>query len=204
LTFVHLLQDEQDLSKKGREYLEVMLKETTRMRETVLGLLNYAHESSSERKPLDINKVIRQGLKLLRSQKEFKNVVIEENLADGLSRVHGDANQLEQVLVNLSLNACEAMPGGGTLSISTSGRNSEVTVAIADNGTGIPGENLDKIFDPFFTTKPAGKGTGLGLSVSYGIVRQHGGTMEVQSDEGKGTTFTVVLPAVSGQKREEA
>jgi two-component system NtrC family sensor kinase len=169
------------------------------MRETVLGLLNFAHESSSERKPLDVNEVIRQGLKLLRSQKEFKNVVIKENFAEGLPRVHGDANQLEQVLVNLSLNACEAMPGGGTLSISTSGRDAEVSVSIADTGGGIKNEHLEKIYDPFFTTKPAGKGTGLGLSVSYGIVRQHGGTMEVESKEGKGTTFTIVLPAAPGK-----
>jgi two-component system NtrC family sensor kinase len=199
LTFIHLLQDEKDLSKKGREYLEVMFNETTRMRETVLGLLNFAHEPSSKREPLDINEVIRQGLKLLRSQKGFKGVVIEENLANGLPRVHGDANQLEQVLVNLSLNACEAMAAGGTLSISTSGSEAEVSVAITDTGCGIKDEHLEKIFDPFFTTKPAGKGTGLGLSVSYGIVRQHGGTMEVNSKEGKGTTFTIVLPAVSGK-----
>lgn len=198
LTFVHLLQDEQGLSKKGREYLDVMFNETTRMREIVLGLLDFAHESSSEMKTLDLNEVIRQGLKLLRSQKGFENIAIEEKLAESLPRVHGDANQLQQVLVNLYLNACEAMPGGGTLSISTSERDAGVSVAIADTGRGIKEEHLGKIFDPFFTTKPVGKGTGLGLSVSYGIVRQHGGTMDVHSEEGKGTTFTIVLPVAAG------
>ena len=109
--------------------------------------------------------------------------------------VNGDRNQLQQVLVNLSLNACEAMPNGGTLLVSTACLDNQVVVEVTDTGCGIKEEHLDRIFEPFFTTKPAGKGTGLGLSVSYGIVRQHGGTLEVESREGKGTTFTITLPS---------
>jgi signal transduction histidine kinase len=105
-------------------------------------------------------------------------------------------DQLQQVFLNLSLNACEAMPNGGTLTISTSVRDGKVLVKLADTGCGIKREHLDQIFEPFFSTKPVGQGTGLGLSVSYGILRQHGGSVEVESEVGKGTTFTVVLPSL--------
>jgi two-component system NtrC family sensor kinase len=198
LTLEHLLKDEKGLSKKGREYLDIMYNETTRMREIVMGLLNFARESSAEMTPLDINEVIQKWLTLLRSQKEFDDIAIEEKLAEGLPQVQGDANQLQQVLVNLSLNACEAMTDGGTLSISTREENKKVLVSIADTGCGIKAEHLEMIFDPFFTTRPVGKGTGLGLSVSYGIIRQHDGIMKVKSQEGQGTTFTFTLPVVSG------
>jgi two-component system NtrC family sensor kinase len=198
LTFEHLLQDEQGLSKKGREYLNIMYRETSRMREIVMGLLDFARESSSKMKAMEVNEVIRQWLVLLRSQKEFKNITIEEHLTEDLPRVKGDSNQLQQVLVNLSLNACEAMPRGGTLSIFSSKDDTNVIISVADTGSGIKKENLESIYDPFFTTKPVGKGTGLGLSVTYGIVRQHGGTMEVKSKEGEGTTFTIYLPIARG------
>jgi len=101
---------------------------------------------------------------------------------------------LQQVLVNLTLNACEAMPNGGTLMIGTSCTKDQVVIEVTDTGCGINPAHLEQIFEPFFTTKPSGKGTGLGLSVSYGIVRQHRGTLEVESQEGKGTTFTITLP----------
>jgi signal transduction histidine kinase len=168
------------------------------MREIVKGLLDFARESSAEMTLLDVNEVIRQRLTFLRNQKEFGDIVLEEKLAEGLPMVRADANQLQQVLVNLSLNACEAMPEGGRLSISTREENKEVLVSIADTGCGIKAEHLEMIFDPFFTTKPVGKGTGLGLSVSYGIIRQHGGIMKVKSQEGQGTTFTFTLPVASG------
>jgi len=198
LTLEHLLKSEEGLSDKGKEYLEIMYNETSRMREIVRGLLNFARESSLEMKPLDVNEVIRQWLKLLRSQKEFKNITIEEKFTEDLSKVNGDANQLQQVLANISLNACEAMPERGVLSISTSEEDGKVLISMEDTGCGIKEEHLEMIFDPFFTTKPVGKGTGLGLSVSYGIVRKHGGTMEVESQEGKGTIFTITLPVASG------
>ncbi len=198
LTLEHLLKDEQGLSQKSREYLDIMYSETSRMREIVRGLLNFARESSTAMTLLDINEVIGQWLALLHSQKEFDDIVIEEELAAGLPKVMGDANQLQQVLVNLSLNACEALADGGTLSISTREENKKVRVSIRDTGCGIKAEHLEMIFDPFFTTKPVGKGTGLGLSVSYGIIRQHGGIMKVKSQEGQGTTFTFTLPVATG------
>jgi signal transduction histidine kinase len=112
-------------------------------------------------------------------------------------------NQLQQVMLNLSLNACEAMPKGGTLTIRTFAQDGKkVVVKLIDTGCGIKKEHYDQIFEPFFTTKPVGKGTGLGLSVTYGIIQQHGGTLEFESEEGKGTTFTVTLPAMGNEPIE--
>ncbi|MBN2576533.1 MAG: cache domain-containing protein [Deltaproteobacteria bacterium] len=197
LTFEHLLKDEKGLSEKGREYLDIMHKETSRMRGIVLGLLNFARESPTEMTLLDVNEIIRQSVTLLRNQKKFNNIAIKEELASRLPSVDADANQLQQVLVNLCLNACEAMPKGGTLTISTCEENKYVVVSVADTGCGIEEEHLEKVFDPFFTTKPVGKGTGLGLSVSYGIIRQHGGVIKVESQKGQGTVFTFTLPVAS-------
>jgi len=101
------------------------------------------------------------------------------------------------------MNACEAMPTGGTLTIRTAAKDGRVLVTLTDTGAGIKKEHFDRVFEPFFTTKPVGKGTGLGLSVSYGILQQHGGVIELQSEEGKGATFTIVLPAL-GQEPIEA
>lgn len=113
-------------------------------------------------------------------------------------------NQLQQVLLNLSLNACEAMPTGGTLTILTSAQDGKAVLKLTDTGCGIKKEHYDQIFEPFFTTKPVGKGTGLGLSVTYGIIQQHGGTLEFESEEGKGTTFTVTLPAMTNRPLENS
>jgi len=105
-----------------------------------------------------------------------------------------DAQQIEQVLINLIQNAIQAMPNGGSLHVSMSHTDDAVAIAIQDTGTGIPPENVTRIFDPFFTTKPEGEGTGLGLSVSYGIVSHHRGRIDVESVVGQGTTFTILLP----------
>jgi signal transduction histidine kinase len=105
-------------------------------------------------------------------------------------------NQLQQVLLNLALNACVAMPNGGHLTIATKAGDGRVLMSVTDTGCGIKEELLEKIFEPFFTTQPVGKGTGLGLSVTFGIVEQHGGTLEVHSQEGQGSTFTISLPAL--------
>ena len=195
LTFAHLLRQKSNMGEEDRQDLEVIINETTRVGEIVRGLLDFARERPSMQQPLDINHVIQQTMRLIRSQKQLERIVIREDLAEGLPRIKGDENQLQQVLLNLFLNACEAMPNGGTLTISTLGRDGKVLVYVADTGSGIKEEHVDEIFEPFFSTKPVGKGTGLGLSVSYGIVEQHGGTLEVQSEEGKGTTLTIVLPA---------
>ncbi len=123
-----------------------------------------------------------------------EDIILDLNLAEDLGATKADAAQVEQVLLNLFLNARDAMPSGGDLVVRTGMRESMVVVEISDTGEGIPRENLNRIFDPFFTTKPIGKGTGLGLAVSYGIVEEHGGRIFVDSP-GRGTHFQLNFPA---------
>jgi two-component system NtrC family sensor kinase len=203
LTFAHLLQQSDKIDEQSKEDLGVIIRETTRVRGIVRGLLDFARESPPQKQWIDVNDVIMQTTTLVKSQKEFHKVTIVEDLGSGLPSILGDKNQLQQVFLNISLNACEAMEGGGTLKISTALDDGNVHVAFQDTGCGIKEEHLDDIFEPFFTTKPPTKGTGLGLSVSYGIVQRHGGTIEVESAVGKGSTFTVVLPVEAHDKKEE-
>jgi two-component system NtrC family sensor kinase len=194
LAFADMLRDKENMDDQDRQDLELIVRETKRAREIVRGLLDFARETPSVKTCLNLNEVLAETIRLLGKREAFQNIYIVQNYADTLPPVNGDKNQLQQVFLNLCLNACEAMPRGGTLLVGTSSAANRVVVEVTDTGCGIKKEHLDQIFEPFFTTKPVGKGTGLGLSVSYGIVRQHGGTLEVASDEGKGTTFTVTLP----------
>jgi two-component system sensor histidine kinase/response regulator len=199
LTFAHLLRQKGNIDEQGKQDLDLIINETTRVSEIVGNLLDFARERPATRQPLSINDVVCQTLRLIRSQKRLQQITIHEDLKPDLPQVSGDENQLKQVLLNLALNACEAMPDGGTLRICTLTRDGKVLVRFTDTGHGIKKEHLDRIFEPFFSTKEVGKGTGLGLSVSYGIIQQHGGSMEVDSAEGKGTTFTIVLPSVEDE-----
>lgn len=196
LTFAHLMRDKSNMDDQDREDLDLIIHETTRAAEIVRNLLDFARERASIKEPLEINEVVRRTVRLIRNQKSFDRIAIEEELADGLPQVDGDMNQLQQVFLNLALNACEAMPEGGLVTIHSESRDGKVLVRVTDTGCGIKPEHREQIFEPFFTTKPVGKGTGLGLSVSYGILQQHGGSLEFQSEEGRGSTFTVILPAV--------
>jgi two-component system NtrC family sensor kinase len=195
LAFADMLRSKENMDDQDRQDLDLIVRETKRAREIVRGLLDFARETPSVKSCLNLNEVLGQTVRLLGKREAFQNIYIVENFAERLPPVNGDKNQLQQVFLNLCLNACEAMPDGGTLLVGTSFAADRVVVEVTDTGCGIKKEHLDQIFEPFFTTKPVGKGTGLGLSVSYGIVRQHGGTLEVASDEGKGTTFTVSFPA---------
>ena len=195
LTFAHLLRDKPNMDDQDRQDLELIIHETTRAAEIVRGLLDFARERPTRMEPLDINDVVRRTIRLIVNQQKFEHVAIEEVLQSDLPEVFGDMNQLQQVLLNLSLNACTAMPQGGRLTIATSTVDGQVMLKITDTGCGIKEEHLDRIFEPFFTTQPVGKGTGLGLSVTYGIVEQHGGTIEVSSRPAQGSTFTIHLPA---------
>ncbi len=200
LTFAHLLRQKPHMSEEDQQDLDLIIHETTRAAEIVRGLLDFARERPTMMEPLDINDVVRRTVRLIANQKKFEHIAIEEVLQNDLPEVRGDMNPLQQVLLNLALNACAAMPNGGRLTISTAASDGRVTLCVADTGCGIKEELLEKIFEPFFTTQPVGKGTGLGLSVTFGIVEQHDGTIEVQSKEGQGSTFTIGLPAlVPGQ-----
>jgi two-component system NtrC family sensor kinase len=204
LTFAHLLREKENLDPQDKEDLDTIIHETSRAANIVRGLLDFAREGKAVTQRLSVNDVVQKTVRLLGNQEVFRQVMVVEDLQADLPPVDGDMNQLQQVLLNLALNACEAMQGGGTLLLSTATRDGQVLLKVADTGCGIPRKHLDQIFEPFFSTKPVGKGTGLGLSVSYGIVQQHGGTIEVESEEGKGTTFTVILPAVGQGPRQAA
>ena len=197
LTFACMLRGKRNMEPQDREDLDVIIRETKRAAEIVRGLLDFARERPAHKAPLDLNGVVRQTIRLLGNQEAFHHIVVVEDLDENLPRMTGDANQIQQVVLNLLLNGCEAMHDGGTLLIRTTIEENRLVLRVTDTGCGIKQDHLDQIFEPFFTTKPVGKGTGLGLSVSYGLVRQHGGTLEVESEEGKGSTFTVTLPAVS-------
>ncbi len=204
LTFAHLLREKDNMDQQDQEDLDLIIRETTRAAEIVKGLLDFARERAVVKEALSINDVIQRTIRLIRNQKLFDRILIDEQLVNDLPEVEGDMNQLQQVMLNLSLNACEAMPTGGTLTIRTVTQEDRVLVKLTDTGCGIKKEHQDQVFEPFFTTKPVGKGTGLGLSVTYGIIQQHGGTLEFESEEGQGTTFTVTLPAMGKGPIEKA
>ncbi len=188
-----LLKDtpETDVRKPILEKIE---KQTFRAAEIVNGLLNFARMNGSEFKDLDINQLIRESLALLEHQMRRNNIRLESLFSPILPAVYGNAGKLQQVFINLFLNARDAMPGGGELKIQTAMNDSMVIVDIQDTGVGISEENIKRIYDPFFTTKGMGKGTGLGLAVTYGIVQDHGGHIFVDSSPGKGTHFRLKLP----------
>jgi two-component system NtrC family sensor kinase len=199
LTFAHLLREKPGRDAQDVQDLDLIIHETSRAADIVRGLLDFARERPPLMEELDINDVVRRTVKLIANQKKFEKIVIEEDLHGDLPEVRGDMNQLQQVLLNLSLNACTAMPQGGRLTVSTFVEDGKVAMKVSDTGRGIKDEHLDRIFEPFFTTQEVGKGTGLGLSVTYGIVEQHGGEIHVQSKEGQGSTFTIYLSALPRQ-----
>jgi signal transduction histidine kinase len=181
----------------GRRDLEVIFAEARRARDIVRNLLEFARQTAPLVEPADINFLLGQVLALIRSHLEKGGVVVEEQYAPDLDRIVLDAGQMKQVFLSLMTNAAQAMPKGGRLRVGTARVGEEIAVRIADTGMGIPRRDQERIFEPFFTTKPSG--TGLGLSVTLGIVQQHGGRIEVESEEGQGSMFTVWLPADGGR-----
>jgi len=198
LTNASLLLEDLPEDDPRREDLQTIVNETIRCRRIVKGLLDFARQSKPEKKKTSVNEIVRNSLSLLRNQASFRNIEITEELDPYLPDIPADPNQIQQVFVNILLNASEAMPSGGRIRV-RSGRadraGERIEVAISDNGPGIPPDAMSRLFDPFFTTKNTG--TGLGLAVSYGIVQSHGGTIEVQSEAGQGATFIVRLPTTA-------
>jgi two-component system NtrC family sensor kinase len=179
-----------------RKYLGQIVAETTRVGRIVSDLLAFSRRSKPQRAPADLNRIVRTTLSLVQHKLTLGSVEAETQLAADLPQVLCDPSQIQQVVLNLLLNAAEATQskGGGRVSIATASRAGEVTLTVADTGEGIQPEFLGKIFDPFFTTKAEGKGVGLGLAVSYGIIQSHGGDIEVASKAGEGTRFVISLP----------
>jgi signal transduction histidine kinase/response regulator of citrate/malate metabolism len=174
--------------------LSTIEREGLRCKEIVQDLLDFARQGRPQVTLIDINEVVEASSRLVSPHITSRDVEVIKDYVPDLPPALGDANQLQQVFLNIILNAYQAMPNGGRLRIASRVVGDEVHAIFADNGVGIPPENLKRVFDPFFTTKEVGQGTGLGLSVSYGIVEQHGGTIEVDSQVNAGSTFVVKLP----------
>jgi two-component system NtrC family sensor kinase len=178
-----------------RETLQSIVNETTRCREVIKGLLDFARPRAPDKVATPIDDVLERAATLVRRQAEARRVAIDVG-SGGPSPVAAiDAAQVLQVVLNLLLNAVDATPEGGGVRVARRADGANVEIDVADDGAGIAPERLSQIFEPFYTTKEAGQGTGLGLAVSWGIVEQHGGTIAVRSEQGKGSTFTVRLPA---------
>ncbi len=178
--------------------LEKIEKQTFRASRIVNSLLSLARRGASpaDTAPVDLNRVIADVLSLLEHQLAQSRITVRRELAAEPVGVMGAEYQLQQVLLNLVLNARDAMAGGGWLTVATRIDADEVVVEVADTGAGIRPEHLARIYDPFFTTKSGAQGTGLGLSIAYGIVQDHAGRLTCESLEGQGTRFTIALPAL--------
>ena len=201
LNFIKLMQRMLDKGSPGeadlanmRKYLEMVYGETSRVSKTVSNLLAFSRKTKPEFAPVNLNALIEETISLTEYQMRLQGITIKLQLAANLLPVSADPGQLKQALLNLILNAQDAMAQGGTLTVETKNYHSrEVKIKVSDTGLGIPKESFSQIFEPFFTTKKAG-GVGLGLSVVYGIIRDHKGLIKVDSMVGQGTTFTIRLP----------
>jgi|GEM_PF-222932 len=182
--------------EKVKKYLDMIYGETSRVSKTVSNLLAFSRKTTPEFRPMDINGLLTEILALVTYQMKLQGITVETRLASDLLPAMADPGQMKQAFLNLLINAQDAMPKGGTLTLeSRNARKREIVITIADTGVGIPKEHFSQIFEPFYTTKKAGAGVGLGLSVVYGIVRDHKGTIKVESTVGQGTTFIIRLPA---------
>jgi hypothetical protein len=201
-TYAQMLAKQISGDEQKAPLLEKIARQTFRASEIVNSLLNFSRTSPTAFVPVDLNKVVKETLTLVEHQFANSSVKVDVALDESIAQIKGSPGKLQQVFLNLFLNARDAIESGGAsgglLTIETSRWNGAVRVSVRDTGAGIAPENLARIFDPFFTTKGALKGTGLGLSVSYGIVREHGGDIEVQSQPGKGTQFVLTFPGASG------
>ena len=181
-------------------YLSKMESEVGRCSRIIRNLLDFARQTEPMLRLLDINQVIEQVLAMVGHQAQLQNVEVVKEFSPSLPKVMADFDQLQQVFTNLSLNAIQAMPGGGKLTLRSSAVDSEIRIDVQDTGYGISKENMGKLFTPFFTTKTKGKGVGLGLAVVHGIIERHKGKINVQSEVGKGTIFSVYLGGHNDEK----
>lgn len=210
LTFSHLMEDmlkegepgAEDL-EKFRKFLSLMSNELERCGNIISGLLSFSRQSTMEYTKIDLNEVLDAVITLTRHKMELQNIQLKTELHTTPLVVHGDVNQLQQCFLNLIFNAIEVMPEGGNLHVISDldSARKNALVTIQDTGCGIHDENLDHIFDPFFTTKNEGEGTGLGLSIVHGIVKSHGGSVKVNTQVEKGSSFTLVFPVRSFHRR---
>lgn len=208
LGYANLLRTHVEKNQEARDFLERIEKEIARIDTIVRELLDFSRPSPGSSVPVDINALVSESASFFSHQKPTRSVEFETRLEENIGMVWANPDQLKQVLINLMLNACDAMEKGGRITIATSqtpwpearekspdkGSAGFVEIAVSDTGKGIPKSKLNDVFDPFYTTKPPGKGTGLGLAISLRIVESFGGAISVESVEGKGSTFKIRLP----------
>ena len=208
LGHISLLNDSAGLDDKAKQRVRIIENSARKAGQIVSKLMSFSRTASFEILPVNLNNIIKDTVELCETMARSRKVAIKMETGDNIPHIHADSNQMEQVLMNLFVNAMDAMPDGGTIIIGTEfveiERNNHVhpllssgkyiLIKVTDTGTGIPEEIKDKIFNPFFTTKGPGKGTGLGLAMVYGIVKEHKGVLNVKSKTGKGTTFEIYLP----------
>jgi two-component system NtrC family sensor kinase len=197
LTAAMLQEDYSEIDDTERlDMIKDLVDEADRSQKIIRNLLEFAREQEIDTQLLQLDDILEESLQLVANQLKLYKVKVERRFANNLGPISGDKQQLTQVFLNLALNAIDAMPDGGTLTIETDAirEGSFLKVDFTDSGTGIADHIKPHIFDPFFTSKPQGKGTGLGLSVSLGIIRKHGGDILMNSRIDEGTTFSVLLP----------
>ena len=196
-TYAQMLAKQVSGDDQKAKLLDKIAKQTFRASEIVNSLLNFSRTSPTDFADVDLNRVIRETASLVEHQFQKAGVTTDLALADYLPTVRGNSGKLQQVFLNLFINARDAMPEGGLLTVRTRAEAGFAVIEVSDTGQGIPPEYLARIYDPFFTTKGPKKGTGLGLSISYGIVHEHEGIIEVESVPGSGTRFRLEFPGLA-------
>jgi two-component system NtrC family sensor kinase len=203
LGFAQLTTKDQGLSDQTRQDIEKIISASLHARDVIGKLLVFARQTTPEKTRTNLNSLVEDGLHFLQSRCAKAGIELLRNLSEGLPEITADRSQLLQVLTNLVVNSVQAMPHGGRLTISTSSGDGHVLLTVEDTGAGMSDEIMKKIFNPFFTTKDVDEGTGLGLSVVHGIVTSHGGTIEVESEVGRGTKFVIQLPVETAVNHKE-
>jgi two-component system NtrC family sensor kinase len=214
LTFTSLMRQKTPAGSQDAEDLDLVIRETRRCASIIRRLLDFAREKPPEKSEVDINELARETVRFVERSAALQKVEIAVEADPALPPLHADADLIKQVLMNILVNAQQAIAGAGHITVRTQLHPARklplrdpqpvVEIAITDTGCGIARANLQRIFDPFYTSKEVGKGTGLGLSVSYGIIKAHGGDIEVESTEGVGSTFRVFLPVAAAQQPSQA
>jgi signal transduction histidine kinase len=200
-TYAQMLAKQVSGDEQKTKLLEKIAKQTFRASEIVNSLLNFSRTSTTDFVDVDLNRAVKETATLIEHQLQKTGVQVRLNLGASSPTIRGNFGKLQQVFLNLFINARDAMPEGGKLTVRTWSEAGFVHIEVADTGHGIPPDHLARIYDPFFTTKAARKGTGLGLSVSYGIVQEHNGIIEVDSRVGSGTRFRLEFPAAGSKER---
>ena len=193
-SLIQMMQAKDNLDEKTAENLKLISTQITRITQVTKDMMDFARVRPAAKSAIDVNKVVETSLRLASFDKSFQKLNLNKKLGENLPDVYADSDQLQQVFLNLFLNARDAMPAGGDILIKTEQKGGEIQIQISDSGIGINETDASKIFDPFFTTKPTGKGTGLGLAVCYGIITAHGGKIEVSPNKTGGTSFLIFLP----------